>query len=521
MGHPATPYFDDNGIAIDPVEWILTYRDSKFLHDRMRDQIWRLSNLYYVLDKAGHKILLKPNDAQEQLLDQMWFLNIVLKARQLGFSTMIDLYILDTCLWNNNVKAGIIAHHKDDAEAIFDNKIKYPYDNLHDELKKLVSQRTDRVGEMSCSNGSSIRVSTSFRSGTLQLLHVSEFGKISAKYPDKAIEIKTGAFEAVSAGQMIFVESTAEGREGEFFDMVQRARALDDAKRELDKLDFKFHFFPWWREPTYIADPAKVVMTQEFIKYFDDLELKKIVLTDAQKAWYIQKKTTLGELMYREHPSTPDEAFYASVEGSYYGKIIQRLRQEGRIGKVPHLPEYPVYTFWDLGLDDSTSIWFYQQVGEQRRLFDYLEGTGEGMSYYAGELNRKRGYVYDTFYFPHDISRRELGTGKSLRDTARNMGMSPQVVYPRPKNQQELMDHIEAVRTFLAGCWIDEEHCDQGLKCLENYRKEWDEKAAAYKKTPYHNWASHGADALRTGAVMFKPQMVFAQEDLEPEAVDE
>ena len=186
------------------------------------NQKWRINNLYKIKDKEGRVVQFVMNDQQEDLYDNHWYMNIVLKARQLGFTTFIDLYILDTCIFNKNIDAGIIAHHLDDAKTIFDDKIKFPYDNLPEHVRQTVTATTDRANEIGFSNGSKIRVGTSFRSGTLQILHVSEYGKIAAKRPDNAKEIKTGAFEAVAAGQKIFVESTAEGREGEFYDLCVR-----------------------------------------------------------------------------------------------------------------------------------------------------------------------------------------------------------------------------------------------------------------------------------------------------------
>ncbi len=509
---------------MDPVEWVLKYKDkpAEFLHRKMQDREWRLSHLYYIVDADGIQVLLKPNAAQRKLIKDMWYLNVILKSRQHGFSTFIDVFILDACLWNKDLHTGIIAHTKPDAEAIFDNKVKYPYDHLHDELRKLVTARTDRAGELQFSNGSSIRVSTSFRSGTLQILHVSEMGKISAQYPDKAREIKTGAIEAVKTGQMIFVESTAEGRDGEFFQLTQRARKLEDSGQELDKLHWKFHFFAWWEKPDNVADPEKVVITSEYIKYFDDLKNRGIKLKAEQKAWYIIKAEALGDDMKREHPSFPDEAFEASIEGAYYGRVIARMRQEHRICKVPYLSDYPVYTFWDLGMSDMTSIWFYQKVMGQGRLFDYYQNSGEGLDHYASVLAKKH-YVYTTFFFPHDVRNRQLGavggaTGaKTLAQVASGLGMSPQTVVPRPKNPEELSNQIEATRHFLAGCWIDEERCDQGILGLENYRKEWDQKGATFKKTPLHSWASHPADSLRTGAVGFVDAVEYTTDELEPE----
>jgi hypothetical protein len=146
------------------------------------------------------------NWAQAELLSSLHECNLILKARQLGFTTFIQLFMLDACLFNSNIRAGTIAHRLDDARTIFRDKVKFPYDNLPDMLKAARPIVRDSADELVFGNNSSIRVSTSMRSGTLQYLHISEYGQVCARYPDKAREIRTGALNAVQAG-----ESTAEG----------------------------------------------------------------------------------------------------------------------------------------------------------------------------------------------------------------------------------------------------------------------------------------------------------------------
>lgn len=494
------------------------------LQKHLGDQKWRLNNLYKIKDKAGKVVTFKMNEAQEKLYDSMHYRNVILKARQLGFTTFIDIYILDVCLFNPTIRAGIIAHHVDDAKAIFEEKIKFPYDNLDPQLKAAIGAKTDRSNEMKFGNDSTIRVSTSFRSGTLQYLHVSEFGKIAAKYPDKADEIITGAMEAVPLEGMVFVESTAEGREGAFYDMATDAKKLKDGNRKLTNLDFKFHFYPWHDNPEYQMNPSGVVVTEEDIAYFKDLEAQGIKLTDEQKAWWVKKYSILGDKIFREHPSYPEEAFKASMVGAYYGRTISDLRRQGRIGNVSWEKGFPVYTFWDLGMRDFTSIWFCQVIGRERRIIDYYTNSGEGLQHYANVIKGKP-YSYGVHYLPHDINVQELGTGLKRIDTLSNLGVNPINQVPRPKNNDQMLDQIEQTRNFLSTCWIDEVKCDSGehsgLKCLENYRKEWDDKLGTFKERPLHNWASHGADAFRTGAVGFQEVEAWEEEECEPDYVDD
>lgn len=467
---------------------------------RLHDRRWRLNNLYYITDKSGTKIKFELNWAQEELFEEMHFLNIVLKARQLGFTTFIVIFMLDACLFNETTSAGIIAHTRDDAEEIFGNKVKFAYDNLPPILRDSVKSTQDSARKLAFSNGSSIRVGTSMRSGTLQYLLVSEHGKICARYPDKAKEIRTGALNAVEAGQFVYMESTAEGREGDFFNLCEIARNKKRAGKTLTSLDFKFHFFPWWRNPEYQLDPGGVPIPAEFAKYFVGLEKEHgIALNAEQKAWYVKKAEIQDDEMKREYPSTSDEAFEASISGAYYAKQMAAAWKEKRITAVPWEPTLPVNTIWDLGMDDSTTIWFHQRVGLQNRFIRAISGSGESLGYYANQL-RGLPYTYGEHYLPHDVNVRELGTmdehGKprTRKRTLEGLGVRPIIVVPRTDN---ILEDIDATRRILPKCWMDEENCAEGIKGLENYRKEWDDKMQVYKSYPRHDWASHWADPLR------------------------
>lgn len=217
----------------------------------LQNRYWRLNNLYYIKDKEGRQSLFRFNWAQEEIYWGLHNFNIVLKARQLGITTFFAIYFLDMCLWNSNINAAIIADIQKNSREIFIDKVKFAYDNLNPVLKQFVQAHRDSATEMRFSNGSVFRVSTSLRSGTVQLLHISEFGKICRESPIKANEIVSGALNTVQAGQFITIESTAEGREGAFYDLVKRAQDKQDRGEVLGPMDFKLHFLPWWKENLY------------------------------------------------------------------------------------------------------------------------------------------------------------------------------------------------------------------------------------------------------------------------------
>ena len=465
--------------------------------DHFTDQRWRLNNLYWITDKSGTRVPFRLNWAQEELFDELHYLNLVLKARQLGFTTFIQLYILDMCVFYRDTRAGVIAHTLDDAKAIFRDKVKFPYDNLPQAIRDSAPVVKDNETTLELANNSLIRVGTSLRGGTNQYMHISEFGKICAKYPERAREIVTGALNTIEAGQMAWIESTAEGQEGKFYDMCQAAETRLRMNTPNSPMDWKFHFYPWWREPSYALDPTSVVLSAENVKYFKELfEAHGIALNPSQKAWYVKKLETQEEDMKREYPSTPKEAFEASVEGAYYANQMAKMETDGRICRVPHDPALPVETWWDLGMDDEMAITFVQRTGREYRAIDYYESSGEGMAHYANVLASK-GYNYSKHVMPHDIEVRELGTGKSRKEVSEALGIRPIVVAAK----LEVMDGIEAVRNLLARFWVDETKCSRLIKCLKNYHKEWDENNAVWLPRPRHDWSSHGADSFRTGAV--------------------
>lgn len=193
------------------------------------------------------------------------------------------------------------------------------------------------------------------------------------------------------------------------------------------------------------------------------------------------------------------QEFYCSfdmgVEGSYYAKYIARARDEGRIQPFNHDKSNRVHTAWDIGVGDSTAIWFYQLSGRQIQLVDYFEAHGEGLPFYVSILEKKAkelGYIYGDHYAPHDIRNREFGTGDSRLEAAKRLGINFRII---PGISIE--SGIERVRAILDRCYFSGVKCKDGILCLENYRKDFDEKNRAYKDRPLHDWTSHGADAFR------------------------
>ncbi len=183
------------------------------------------------------------------------------------------------------------------------------------------------------------------------------------------------------------------------------------------------------------------------------------------------------------------------VDGAYYGSEFKDLKRSGRITTVPYDPSLRVDTWWDLGMHDYTAIWFTQVYGKEIRVIDYYENSGEGLQFYIRVLNEKR-YLYGRHTAPHDITVREMTTGRSRLETARGLGIDFKVAA-----KLNVQDGIQAVRNILPMCWFDAKNCEDGIRALESYHKEFDEKRQVFKDSPEHDFSSHAADAFRILAV--------------------
>jgi hypothetical protein len=356
------------------------------------------------------------------------------------------------------------------------------------------------ASEFVFSNGSSIYVGTSGRSGTLQFLHISEYGKICRRYPDKAAEIKTGSLPAVHEGGLIFIESTAEGTGGHFYEMVREAEKR--GLRSPNSMEFKLHFYPWWRKESYRLDPDGVIVEPELIDYFNELEEKhKIFVDDAQVAWYAAKKRLLKDDMKQEYPSTPEEAFEAAMQEKYFAEQMAAARKQGRIKPIPILTNHRVNLYFDLGRD-TTAVWFHQYSALEHRMIDYLQDSGKTLDFYAREI-QKRGYLLGNIYLPHDAEDQSVVTTVTAEAEIKRLfpGVKVRVV---PRVPQKSMA-INAARTVIAECYFHEVQCAKGIECLDNYRKKWNEAIGNWSDEPVHDQASHGADAYMQFAQGWEP----------------
>lgn len=210
-----------------------------------------------------------------------------------------------------------------------------------------------------------------------------------------------------------------------------------------------------------------------------------------------EAKITMGEDRFAQEFLC---SFEAAIQGAYYAQEMKAAKEEKRITNVPYDPSASVIVSYDLGIGDSTAMWFAQFIGQEVHLIDYYENSGVGLDHYAKVLNEKA-YNYEAHILPHDVRVKELGTGKSRLETLENLGIYNIEIAPR----LSVDDGIQASRSMLNRCWFDAEKCERGVEALLQYRREFDERLKSWRGRPLHDWTSHGADSFRYLAVGYRP----------------
>jgi len=433
-------------------------------------------------------------------------------------STFISIRMLDTCLFASNTTCGVIDQTLDDATAKI-SMARFAYERMPVSLKQGMPLIVDNQHELKWANGSKIVAGTSYRGDTPQMLHISEYGPISAKSPLIAKEIKTGTIESVPINGKIWVESTAKGTSGEFYDLVNAGQQLQASGQGLTQRDFRLHFFNWAMNPTNRLPINLVHIPADQREYFEELRIKHGIITDGQQqAWYVKTREFLGpDDMRSEHPSIPEECFFASLEGAYFKTEMNAARRDKRVGlPVPHDPTRPVHSAWDLGLDGNLIVIFFQTDGVRHRIIDCAQGEHSGLSdgiRIVKDRNANRGYTMGKHYAPHDIQVRDFSdmtgvTAKTRKEIAAEHGIDFIVV----ARVADKADAIEAARSFINSCWFDADHAGNLVEALDNYSKSWNRTTMQWMPIPAKNGYDHFADALMQAALGLQPDRVYKRD---------
>ena len=495
------------------------------------DKMWRMNNLYWIkgLSETGaiKKMKFRMNAVQRDFFKNQWWRSVVLKSRQHGASTLIGIDILDNALFNPGQVCGII--DKNDTDAIKKlAKLKYAYDQLDDDedpttavlgagIKEAYRLVKSNEHVMEFSNQSQIYAGTNFRGDTLSYLHVSELGYTAYFFPPKAEELRSGTINTVHQDSKIVIESTHEG--GKFglnYEFIKLAQESPDGP-DASHLDWRFYFYAWFEDPKNVTPlpPAGLVCGSEHQKYFKELaENHDIHLTDEQKNWYIKTQAVQKDAMKKEHPSTAEEALNAAIKGAIYGQLISELRRKKRIIDFEMDASYPLWTFWDVGQSDYTSIILLQFTGREYSILDFFTWHGEDYRFYVAKLEeweRAYGFIKGDF-LPHDGEHKIGAKRDSWQKALQDAGRKNVRIVPRTP---DLWVGIRHLRALLPRCWIHASNCSVEreigfgsdlevvpslLTCLEGYHTKPTETGARIMEMPVHDNTSHTCDALRTFA---------------------
>jgi len=480
--------------------------EGDFVKRYLPSKLWRMNNLYKVVNRDGDLVDFKMNRAQ--FIVHSYLLKhsrlIILKSRQQGISTYFLIAFNDDALFIRNLKCGLMAQGKAEASSLLE-RVQTLWDNLDPDVVELLNRSVavKNTTERSYNNNSSMFIRTSFRSATLQRLHISEFGKIANENPRRARETKTGTLQTLKAGNVGAIESTAEGA-NDFKTMWDNAVAVRAQVEQLAGKDFLPVFLPWHDDPDCLESVTQPI-TKEARDYFAVLkEQHGIVLTPEQQNFWVAQYRELEGDIHQEYPATPDEAFSAAKDGSYWARLwLRHVIRNSRITPNLYDPALPVYVAADLGSNDLTVLLLFQyfegsQSAPSLRMVGEYTNSGEFIGFYADYLIHqvmdRRGWDVAKVALPHDACVVDLSSEDRMtrEDIFNSRGLTQTDILPK----LGLVNSIESVRAWIPYMHIDRE-CGYVAECAMKYSKKWNEATSTWDAKPPRSEWNHGADAMR------------------------
>ena len=470
---------------------------AKMIETGILSQKWRLNNLYRIIDINSNSIKFCLNSVQTDVLENIHNRNLILKARQLGMSTFAVILLLDQVLFTENLSAGIVSYSLEHAQHIFKKIIGHALDTLPEDIKPLsgIVQRSAR--EITFNNGSSLRVDTTLRGGSYPLVLISEFGKTCARNPQKAEEVITGTLQSVPATGRVIIESTGEGNEGFFAEMV--TEAVRRGNENISSLEYYLFFYPWMSEPSYILHDTSIKYDVELTDYFNKIEVETgLTISQPQRNWYAVQTRILGDKIKQEFPSTVSESFLSSSDAFYFAEGIAKAYDENRcLYTSLYDALLPIYVSMDIGVNDLTVMAFFQIAHGEVRVIDYYEDKNKGVDFYSKFLLQDKRFLYHTIFLPHDSKKRDAldATNTYERDFRRLFSGTNTNFHVLKRMDKQLS--ISHAKMMLDRCVFNASRVKPFLDKLCKYRKKWNEQQGRYIDEPLHNEASNHADCFR------------------------
>jgi hypothetical protein len=509
----------------------VTDDDLTLLEQRLADPLWRLTSgeIYKIKTADGRGIIpFTPRPEQVELLRELveamtairaqaqgWeqkAQKVKLKARRLGFSTCIGVFIADCLGFRKSFTATLIDQTGDDSTKKMNGIVKvaltalresWPLRLLKDNDSELsvdldIAEETDGKGV------STFYAGTKARGGSNDFLWCSELGVIQFEDPPRAEEIITGAFPSARHGLKVVETTWKGGKGGKLWDII---------KPSLDGIanDWDVSFTPWYVDPRNVNPTAAhdVESMAYFAKIEPRLQREGIILTDEQQRWWAAERRTLGIFMKRENPTFLDECWTAPIEGAVYAAAIERARAEGRITRVPRDGSSLVNTSWDLGAPKNTVCWYWQVVGREMRVID-VDLDYEGTMLERIGMMKAKGYPFGKHFMPHDV----LQTSRSGVTLMAEISPHLPGIVAVPKSHSEWV-RINHLLQMFPGLAFDSKACERGLEVVGSYhtRKSGDKAGELV-----HDWSSHASDALGTMAEAHRAGLFKFSSATEPNA---
>lgn len=462
----------------------------------LANPLYRICNLYTIIDKNTGRVPFRPNWAQRVVLHAVYVRKrrkiAIPKARQMGFSTLIALILFDTAYFHQNTSVSIVDQTQDDATKKLE-KIKLAYKHLPESLKK-GEPKPNHSHEIGFPWGSSVIAGKNARGGTNHALHISEWGPIAWDDPNRSTEILTGAMESVSPTGLIFAESTFKGgKGGDWYDLLINAMRVPEEKQEPH--DWLVLFFPWYVHKEYTLDGDVTRIDAETAAYLREKEQELgRKFTDGQKLFYWSKRREKKSFVYQEYPTTIEEMWKSRDEGLIFGPSLDKQIAAGKVNE--HVQWYAglaVYSAWDIGAAENTKVWLFQVIGDRILYLEALSGGRDCQTpaEWARRLKDKP-YAYGGHFLPHDG---EVYFQKALAEA----GLSGAVCCERPVS---VWDTIADAKSSFSRCEFNTAGCGQGdrsgLAALSYYHSKLEPDGKTVRDVPVHDWSSHFASAFCT-----------------------
>jgi hypothetical protein len=447
--------------------------DEEAVLEAFRDPCWRLDNLYSIRTRDGAIIKFRPRPQQRQIIDLIYRQGcrriIILKARQLGMSTLLGVICADRLCFGMGQQISLIDQTIEDARQKLRDIVLVAYDSLDPALKRELPITRSNTGELAVkfvrheeAKTNAMFAGTHARGGANSFLHVSEWGVVQATDLARSEEILTGALPSVGDGVCVVETTWRGGRNGHLWSLVKSA--LETPEEQKGPLDWRVVFFPWQHDPNY-KDAVPRSVGEETARYFAGLPASAGEFSPGQMSWYQRKRAELGMFVLREFPTVMEECFQAPIEGAIYAALIDKLRGEGAIKPWTLDNSALTHTAWDLGSPVNTAVWYFQlgPMGEIRVIDCDLDLDVPPVERVARMLGK--GYLYGSHFLPHDAQATQK-SGRTFLNELKDAGLPNCRAVPRT---HDIWVGINRLRQMLPRFTFRIPACERGLEALCNY----------------------------------------------------